>query len=46
MDIEVMGMVITQAYDGEDAWVLNRLTGAARDMPAETIFTDTGKLTA
>lgn len=35
MDIEVMGMVITRAYDGENAWVLNPQTCAARDMPAE-----------
>ena len=35
MDIEVMGMVITQAYDGETAWALNPQTCAAEDMPAE-----------
>jgi hypothetical protein len=32
MDIEVMGMVITQAYDGQKGWFLNPQTGAAQDM--------------
>lgn len=33
MDIEVMGMVITQAYDGEVAWSVNPQTGAAEELP-------------
>jgi outer membrane lipoprotein-sorting protein len=33
MDIEVMGMLITQAYDGEIAWVLNPQTGMTEEMP-------------
>ncbi|MFZ2053246.1 MAG: DUF620 domain-containing protein [Candidatus Aminicenantales bacterium] len=33
MDIEVMGMVITQAYDGEIAWAVNPQTGATEQMP-------------
>jgi outer membrane lipoprotein-sorting protein len=33
MDIEVMGMVITQAYDGEIAWMINPQTGATEQMP-------------
>ena len=32
-DLEVMGMVITQAYDGETAWMLNPQTGSIEDMP-------------
>jgi len=32
MDIEVMGMVITQAFDGQKGWFLNPQTGAAQDM--------------
>ena len=32
MDIEVMGMVITQAFDGQKAWYLNPQTGAAQEM--------------
>ncbi len=32
MDIEVMGMVITQAFDGQKGWYLNPQTGAAQDM--------------
>jgi hypothetical protein len=37
-----MKMVITQAYDGENARALNPQTGPAGDMPAEeeTVFTD------
>lgn len=35
MDIEVMGMVITQAYDGETAWMVNPQTGATEEMPEE-----------
>ena len=32
MDIEIMGMVITQAFDGQKGWYLNPQTGAAQDM--------------
>ena len=32
MDIEIMGMVITQAYDGQKAWYLNPQTGAVQEM--------------
>ena len=32
-DIEVMGMVITQAFDGETAWVVNPQTGVEEEMP-------------
>ena len=32
MDIEVMGMLITQAYDGEKGWWINPQTGAAEEM--------------
>ncbi|OGD21876.1 MAG: hypothetical protein A2W03_10845 [Candidatus Aminicenantes bacterium RBG_16_63_16] len=33
MDIEIMGMVITQAYDGAVAWMVNPQTGATEQMP-------------
>ncbi len=33
MDIEVMGMIITQAFDGEIAWMVNPQTGATEQMP-------------
>jgi outer membrane lipoprotein-sorting protein len=33
IDVEVMGMVITQAYDGNLAWWVNPQTGATEDMP-------------
>lgn len=33
LDIEVMGMVITQAYDGQTAWYVNPQTGATEEMP-------------
>jgi outer membrane lipoprotein-sorting protein len=32
MDIEIMGMVITQAFDGQKGWSLNPQTGTAQDM--------------
>jgi outer membrane lipoprotein-sorting protein len=32
LDIEVMGMVITQAYDGQKAWYVNPQTGATEEM--------------
>jgi len=33
LDIEIMGMVITQAYDGEIAWMVDPQTGATTQMP-------------
>lgn len=33
IDIEVMGMVITQGYDGTIAWMTNPQTGATEEMP-------------
>jgi outer membrane lipoprotein-sorting protein len=33
MDIEVMGMVVTQAFDGQKAWFLNPQTGTTEEMP-------------
>jgi outer membrane lipoprotein-sorting protein len=44
MDIEVMGMMITQAYDGEVAWSTNPQTGGVEEMPevaAEYFIRDT-----
>ena len=35
LDIEVMGMVITQAFDGESAWMFNPQTGANEEMPEQ-----------
>lgn len=35
MDIEVMGMLITQAFDGEVGWMVNPQTGATEQMPQE-----------
>ena len=35
MDIEVMGMTITQAYDGTIAWGVNPQTGSVEEMPEE-----------
>jgi len=35
LDFEVMGMVITQAYNGETAWMVNPQTGAVEDMPEQ-----------
>jgi outer membrane lipoprotein-sorting protein len=32
-DMEIMGMVITQAYDGQKAWMTNPQTGAVEEMP-------------
>ena len=34
-DIEVMGMLITQAYDGEMAWYTNPQTGAAEELSGD-----------
>jgi hypothetical protein len=33
MDAEVMGQVVTQAFDGQKAWGTNFQTGAVEDMP-------------
>jgi len=33
MDMEFMGMMITQAYDGEKAWMVNPQTGNTEEMP-------------
>ncbi|HOI44167.1 MAG TPA: hypothetical protein PLX50_00990 [Candidatus Aminicenantes bacterium] len=33
MDIEVMGMTISQGYDGAKAWMTNPQTGATEEMP-------------
>jgi outer membrane lipoprotein-sorting protein len=35
LDIEVMGMTITQAYDGETAWFINPQTGMTEEMPEQ-----------
>ena len=35
MDIEVMGMIITQAFDGETAWGVNPQTGSREEMPEQ-----------
>lgn len=35
MDIEIMGMTITQAFDGEMAWMFNPQTGANEEMPEQ-----------
>lgn len=32
MDLEIMGMVITQAYDGQKGWYVNPQTGTAQEM--------------
>jgi outer membrane lipoprotein-sorting protein len=35
LDIEIMGMLITQSYDGSMAWWVNPQTGATEEMPAD-----------
>jgi outer membrane lipoprotein-sorting protein len=35
LDIEIMGLLITQAYDGNMAWWVNPQTGATEEMPAD-----------
>lgn len=35
MDVEIQGMVITTAYDGETAWMTNPQTGATEELPAD-----------
>lgn len=32
LDIELMGMMMTQAYDGKTAWMINPQTGAAEEL--------------
>lgn len=34
MDMDFMGMSMTQAFDGEMAWMINPQTGVAEEMPA------------
>jgi len=34
-DIEVMGMVITNAFDGEMGWMINPQTGSSEELPEE-----------
>ncbi len=34
-DMEVMGMMVTQAFDGEVAWGTNPQTGATEEMPSD-----------
>jgi outer membrane lipoprotein-sorting protein len=33
IDIEIMGMIITQAFDGQKAWMTNPQTGSTEEMP-------------
>jgi len=33
MDMEIMGMTISQGYDGEKAWMVNPQTGAVEELP-------------
>ena len=35
MDLEFMGMAMTQAYDGEMAWAIDPNSGAAEESPEE-----------
>ncbi len=35
MDLEVMGMIITQAFDGETAWGVSPQTGSKEEMPEQ-----------
>jgi outer membrane lipoprotein-sorting protein len=35
MDMEMMGMVITQAYDGKTAWMFNPQTGENEEVPEQ-----------
>jgi outer membrane lipoprotein-sorting protein len=37
MDIEMMGMNITQAFDGTTAWFINPQTGATEEMPEKQV---------
>jgi len=33
MDMEIMGMIISQGYDGQTAWMTNPQTGVTQEMP-------------
>jgi outer membrane lipoprotein-sorting protein len=35
MDMEFMGMIVTQAYDGDMAWGVDPNTGSAQEMPED-----------
>lgn len=35
MDMDLMGMLITQAFDGENAWGVDPSTGSIQDMPED-----------
>jgi outer membrane lipoprotein-sorting protein len=35
LDMDFMGMVFTQAFDGENSWMINPQTGMAEDLPEE-----------
>ncbi len=35
LDMEFMGMMMTQAFDGETAWQINPQTGGIEDLPSE-----------
>jgi outer membrane lipoprotein-sorting protein len=35
MDMEFMGMIVTQAYDGKNGWGVDPNTGSVQDMPEE-----------
>ena len=35
LDLELMGMIITQAFDGEIAWGINPQTGIAEELPED-----------
>lgn len=35
MDMEFMGMIVTQAFDGENAWGVDPNTGSVQDMPED-----------
>jgi outer membrane lipoprotein-sorting protein len=37
MDIEIMGLSITTAFDGEAGWMINPQTGAVEDLPGEQL---------
>lgn len=34
-DVEIMGIVLTQAFDGEKAWLISPPTGATEELPKE-----------
>ncbi len=37
MDIEIMGMSITTAFDGESGWMINPQTGSVDDLPGDQL---------